>query len=79
MARVNVKINLVTFLLLRNYQVKRHKKSVAGQSVDKQTDVKEDQPRPLIKLDMDRYASKESEYVDEDLLRVEVSKIMGAK
>lgn len=59
--------------ILRNYHVKSHKKSVAGQSVDKETEVKDVKQRPMIKIDMDRHASKESEFVDEDLLRIEVS------
>ena len=58
---------------LRNYHVRRHKKSVAGQSVDKETEVKDVEQRPMIKIDVDRHASKESEFVDEDLLRIEVS------
>ena len=59
--------------ILRNYHVKRHKKSVAGQSVDKETEVKDIKQRPMIKIDMGRHASKESEFIDEDLLRIEVS------
>ena len=59
-------------ILSRNYQVKRFKKSVDGQSVHKQSEVKDDKPRPHIKIYMDRHASIQSEYVDEDLLRIEV-------
>ena len=58
---------------LRNYHLRRHKKSVDGQSVDKETEVKDVKQRPMIKINMDRHASKESEFVDEDLLRMEVS------
>ncbi len=56
----------------RCFQIRPGRKAVSGQSVDRESDVKVEEPRPLRKINPDYHPSRESEYVDIDQLRIEV-------